>query len=403
MMKKSSHILVALTVTLLSVSAFAQSGYDFDKAIGKRVNTISTAASFLMIAPDARGGALGDMGVATSPDVNSQHWNPAKYPFINGDYGFSVSYSPWLRKLVDDMNVAYVAGYYKLNNISAVSASLRYFSLGDITFTDENGQDMGTFNPNELAIDAAYSRKLSDVLSLSVAARYIRSDLTSGQYIGGQASKAGQSVAGDIALFYNKPLKISAFHASNLALGVNISNLGSKISYTDDNSVRDFIPSNMRLGAAFTMDFDEYNALTVGCEFNKLLVPTTPITYTDTTTGETVIYKGKDPNVSVATGIFQSFSDAPDGFSEELKEITWAASLEYWYAKQFAVRAGYFCENELKGDRKFFTVGAGVRYNVFLLDVSYLFATTQTNPLEHTLRFSLTFNFGGTSKVVPSL
>lgn len=359
-----------------------------------RVNTITTAVPFLMIAPDARSGAMGDAGVASTPDAASMHWNPSKYAFIESDYGFSMSYSPWLRKLVNDINLAYVTGYYRLDERQTIAASLLYFSLGYITFTDKEGNSLGDYKPSEFAFDAAYTLKLSDNLSGGIAARYINSNLTQGQDVGGASSSAGQSIAADVSAYYNKELTVSG-QESKIAAGINISNIGNKISYTEIEDDKDFIPTNLRLGTAYTMQLDEYNELTALFDFNKLLVPTPPVYYPDSVNseGDPVILSGKDPNVSVVTGMFSSFGDAPDGFKEEMRELTYSVGIEYWYDKQFALRAGYFNEHELKGNRKYFTLGAGLKYNVFGLDFAYLIPTEQQNPLENTLRFSLVFDF----------
>ena len=368
--------------------------------LGGNINTITTAVSFLMIAPDARSGAMGDAGVASSPDASSQHWNAAKYPYAKNQLGFQVSYSPWLRALVNDINLAYLSGYYKFNDLSAISASLEYFSLGNITFTDQNGQSQGDYKPNEFAIDLGYSRKLTDNFSAAVSLRYIYSNLTLGQYVGGQASHAGQSVAADIGLYWQKELKIKGLEKSLLSLGLNISNIGNKINYTETTR-RDNIPTNLRFGPNFTMDLDKYNSLSLMVDLNKLLVPTPPIYKQDANglpakdpQGNPIIESGMSNDVSVVSGIFQSFYDAPGGSSEEFREITYSLGLEYWYDKQFAIRAGYFNEDKTKGNRKFFTLGAGLRYNVFGLDFAYLIPTEQRNPLENTLRFTLVFDFG---------
>lgn len=361
--------------------------------LDNRLNTITTAVPFLMIAPDARGGGMGDAGVSTSADANSMHWNPAKYAFIEKDFGAAVSYSPWLRGLVNDINLAYLGLYKRINERQVLAASLLYFSLGNINFTNEVGQDIGSYKPNEFAVDACYAYKFTETFSGSVALRYIYSNLTGGIFVAGVRSKAGQSVAADVAIMYNKPLEIAKM-PSNIGFGLNISNIGSKISYTD-NLERDFIPINLRLGPSFMMYFDKNNSLAFAFELNKLLVPTPPL-YSDTKDSITGVYpivKGKDPNVSVVSGMLQSFYDAPGGFNEELKEINVSLGLEYWYAKQFAVRAGYFYEAPTKGNRKYVTLGAGLRYSIFGLDFAYLIPVEQRNPLENTLRFTLLFDF----------
>ena len=388
-------IIGIISVSLLMLNAFAQDP-SYDELTGG-LNTITTAVPFLLIAPDSKAGAMGDVGVATTPDANSLHWNPAKYAFVDDDMGFAVSYVPWLRALVPDINLSYLAGYKKLNDNEAIAMELRYFSLGNITFTDVNGETIGQFNPNELALGTAYSRKLSDNFSLAIAGRYIYSNLTGGQSAGGIPTVAGQSIAADVAGYYTKPIRIGG-NDLDLAIGGNISNIGNKISYTE-TAVRDFIPINLRLGTALGTDFDDYNKMSFAFDINKLLVPTPPI-YKAGSTGEDpddILY-GKDPNVSVVSGIFQSFGDAPGGFSEEMREINYSVGTEYWYADQFAIRAGYFFEHDTKGGRKFFTFGSGVKYNVFALDFSYLInasrAITGTNPLANTMRFTLVFDFG---------
>jgi hypothetical protein len=361
--------------------------------LSNRLNTITTAVPFLMIAPDARGGGMGDVGVSTSADANSMHWNPAKYAFVEKDFGASVSYSPWLRGLVNDINLAYLGLYKRINERQVLAASLLYFSLGNINFTNDVGQDIGSYKPNEFAVDACYAYKFTDNFSGSVALWYIYSNLTGGIFVAGVRSKAGQSVAADVSVMYNKPLEVAKLPA-NFGLGLNISNIGSKISYTD-NLERDFIPINLRLGPSFMMYFDKNNSLAFAIDLNKLLVPTPPL-YADTlnpNTGKPAILKGKDPNVSVVSGMLQSFYDAPGGFNEELKEINICFGVEYWYAKQFSIRAGYFYEAPTKGNRKYVTLGAGLRYSIFGLDFAYLIPVEQRNPLENTLRFTLLFDF----------
>ena len=354
------------------------------------LNTITTAVPFLLIAPDSRSGAMGDVGVATSPDANSMHWNPAKLAFTSEDIGASISYVPWLRALVPDINLSYITGYKKLDDNQAVGLEMRYFSLGDITFTDGTGATIGQYKPHEFALGGSYARKLSDQFSLAISARYIYSNLTGGQSAGGIETVAGQSIASDLAGFYTKPVRMGG-QDMDLAVGLNISNIGSKVSYTE-TSIRDFIPINMRLGTALGADIDDYNKISLAIDMNKLLVPTPPIT----DNGE--IVSGKDSDVGVVSGIFQSFGDAPGGYKEEFREINYSVGSEYWYNDQFAIRAGYFFEHDTKGGRKFFTFGSGVKYSAFILDFSYLVnASTDagaTNPLANTMRFSMTWNFG---------
>jgi long-subunit fatty acid transport protein len=365
-----------------------------------QINTITTAVPFVMISPDARAGGMGDQGAASAADVSSIHWNPAKLAFADKPVSFGVSYTPWLRALVNDMFIAYLSGYKKMKNDQAIGASLRYFSLGNITFTDVNGNTIRDFKPNEFAFDLAYSRKLSDYFSGGIALRYIHSNLTGGTQVEGQDSKAGNTVAADVSVFFQKEVEIGNKDAI-LTSGANISNIGAKISYTE-SGVKNFIPTNLRLGTGLNFLLNDYNQLGFMLDFNKLLVPTPPVYTQDTAnSADNLILYGEDPNVSVAQGMFQSFSDAPNGFKEELQEVNIAFGLEYWYDKQFAFRGGYFYENKLKGNRKYFTLGAGLRYNVFGIDLAYLIPTDQRNPLENTLHFTLTFDFdsgGGNSK-----
>ena len=365
------------------------------------LNTITTAVPFLLISPDSRSGAMGDVGVATTPDASSMHWNPAKLSFTKDDIGISVSIVPWLRELVPDINLQYIGGYYRLNNNEAIGYELRYFSLGDITFTDINGGTIGQYKPNEFAIGSAYSRKLSRNFSIAISGRYIYSNLTGGQSAGSTETIAGQSIAADVSTFYTKPIFI-ANKKSDLSIGMNISNIGNKISYTE-TTIRDFIPINLRLGTDITTEMDDYNKMSFAFDLNKLLVPTPP--YSD---GE-IILLGESPDVSVVSGMFQSFWDAPGSLDssgnfisgsklkEELREINLSAGFEYWYANQFALRVGYFHEHDTKGGRKYLTFGSGVKYNVFAIDFSYLISTNNiggTNPLANTMRFTLVFDLG---------
>lgn len=386
--KKS--VSVVLLIVLTGASTFAQ---DKTNLLGQ-LNTITTAVPFLMISPDARAGGMGDAGVASSADASSIHWNPSKLAFAEKNMGFGISYTPWLRQLVNDINLSYVSGYKKFANDQTIAGSLRYFSLGSIQFTDATGADIGTFNPNEFAFDVAYARKLSDNFSGGIALRYIHSNLTGGTSLpGGESTKAGNSVAADISTYYQKDIEVSKKDAV-LGLGLAITNIGAKISYTETGD-KDFIPINLRLGGSLKLKLNDYNDLGFVLDINKLLVPTPPI-YSDeidVLTGDQKILFGKSSDVGVPTGIFQSFSDAPGGFSEEIKEFNIAGGLEYWYDKQFAFRGGYFFESALKGNRKYFTLGAGLRYSVFGLDFAYLIPSEQRNPLENTLRFTLTFNF----------
>ena len=401
-LKLKKAYLLAIVLLLLAKSSFAQLSTFKDSLLGQ-INTITTAVPFLQIAPDSRAGGMGDYGVATTPDPNSIHWNASKLAFIEKSGGFSISYTPWLHALVNDINLAYISGYKKLKGDQTIAGSLLYFSLGNIDFTNEVGDKYASFNPNEWAFDIAYARKLSEKFSGGIALRYIYSNLTGGVTIsnGTINTHAGTSVAADLSGYYRTDLNISDKKAI-LALGLNISNIGSKISYSDTKT-KDFIPTNFRLGSNLKVDLDQYNSIAFGADFNKLLVPTTPVYAKDGSgnfiidaNGNKEIAAGKDPsNVSVASALFSSWSDAPAGFREEIKEFTYSIGMEYWYDKQFAMRTGYFHEASTKGNRKFFTIGAGIRYNVFGFDFAYLIPTTQHNPLENTLRFTLLFDFDG--------
>jgi hypothetical protein len=344
--------------------------------------TITTAVPFLLIGPDARSGGMGDVGAATTPDPHSIYWNASKLAFVENSFGLTGSYVPWLSGLVDDIGLGYVSGYGKIGELQTVSASLRYFSLGSITFRNQEGVDQGTYKPNEFAIDIAYARKLSETFSAAVTGKFIYSNLTLGQVEG---TRAGTSVAADISIYYNKPLKFSGNRNGFWALGVAVQNIGNKISYTSSTN-KDFIPTNLKIGTSFGVDLDEYNFISINLDFNKLLVPTPPVLDSN----DNPIPPYKDNDVSVIQGMFQSFYDAP--FEEEMQEIVISGGVEYWYDKQFALRGGYFYENPKKGNRQFFTLGAGLKYNVFGLDFSYLIATNPNNPLKNTLRFTLTYD-----------
>jgi hypothetical protein len=360
-----------------------------------------------MIAPDSRSGALGDAGVALSPDANLTHWNPAKLAFVEEDLELSLSYSPWLRQLVTDMSLAYLSGYKKLSKTQGVGGSLRFFTLGSITFTDEGGQVIRDFRPNEFSLDVSFGQKFSEKFSGGIAARYVNSNLTGGTNVQGADSRPGRSVAVDVSMFYTNPkLKIGG-KKTTFNWGLNISNIGAKMRYTNTDQ-RDFIPTNLKTGVALTLDLDEYNQLTFTTDLNKLLVPTPPV-YADG--DRTEILSGMDPNVGVASGILQSFYDAPGEldpqtnepiagsvFREELREINISGGFEYLYDKQFAVRTGYFYEHLTKGNRQFITLGAGLRYQVVTIDMSYLISTTQQNPLANTLRFTLRLAMGKTKR-----
>ena len=401
-LKLKKAYLFAIILFLESQITFAQVSTFKDSLLGQ-INTITTAVPFLQIAPDSRAGGMGDYGVATSPDANSVHWNAAKLAFIEKSAGFSISYTPWLHALVNDISLAYISGYKKLKGDQTIAGSLLYFSLGNIDFTNEGGDKYASFNPNEWGLDIAYSRKLGEQFSGGVAFRYIYSNLTGGVAIsnGTINTHPGTSIAADLSGYYRTDLDISN-KKSLLALGLNISNIGSKVSYTDTKN-KDFIPTNFRLGSNLLIDLDQYNSISFGVDFNKLLVPTPPVYEKDSVgnfvtdaDGNKVVAAGEDPtNISPAQALFSSWSDAPAGFKEELKEFTYSIGMEYWYDKQFALRTGYFHEASTKGNRQFFTVGAGIKYNVFGFDFAYLIPTTQRNPLENTIRFTLLFDFDG--------
>lgn len=368
---------------------------------------ITTAVPFLLIATDARAGAMGDAGVATSPDANATHWNIAKLAFIKNDMGFSLSYTPWLSKIVNDMSLSYLSGYYKINKEQTVGLSLSYFNLGNIQFTDVEGNPLQNFTPKEFSISGSYSRLLSENMSIGVTLKYIHSNLT-GDFVGSSVnvddSHPGHSIAADIGWYWHKDIG----QKSNLALGATIVDIGNKLTYTDDNQ-KEFIPTTLRFGGAYKLGLDPYNSLTFAMDFNKLMVPTPPVYVVDEN-GQVIydqneqpqIARGKDPNRALLSGMFGSFTDAPDGASEEFKEIMLSFGLEYWYRDLFALRGGYFWEDYEKGDRKYFTMGLGLRYNVFGIDFAYLVPTTREHPLAETLRFTLHFNFNE-SKVQESI
>jgi len=364
-----------------------------------RYNPISTAVPFLTITPDSRHGAMGDVGVATSPDANSQYLNPSKYAFTEGKFGFSLSYTPWLRELVNDINLAYLAGYYRIDDEQVIGSSLRYFSMGDITLTGLDQTNMGTVSPSEFAFDVSYSRKLSERLSGGVALRYIRSDLSGGMAgsgAGAETYTAGNAWATDFSFYYFNQWGGTG-SSKSIAAGINFSNIGSKISY-DQGSNKDFIPANMRLGTTFTTEFDDFNSLSISLDVNKLLVPTPSTRYTVNPDGGVIVLPDNNSNKSVISSIFGSFSDAPGGFKEELQEFSISTGVEYWYNKQFALRTGYFNEAQNKGNRKFFTAGVGVKMNVAAIDFSYVIPVQRNNPLANTIRFTLLFDVDSFSR-----
>ena len=374
-------------LAVASAGAFAQDKLDM-------FNPVNTSVTSQMIAPDARAAGMGDVGVATDPDGNSQYWNPAKYPFCISRAGVSLNYTPWLRQLVSDMDLAYLSGYYRIGDYSAVSASLRYFSLGEVmtNYDSTTGESNGmTINPYEMSFDVAYSLMLSEKFSLAAAVRWIYSDLT---YDYTDDTSPGSAFAADIACYYNDYINIGA-RECQLGIGLNISNIGSKITFGgDDNS--EFIPTNMRLGLALMVPIDEFNRFTIAADANKLLVPTYPKQEEGESTEDYQQRVQKEYyDVSSISGIFKSFGDAPGGFKEELQEINWSVGAEYVYNDKFTLRAGYHHESENKGNRKYFTVGAGFRMSAFSLDCGYVIATAKSNPLDQTLRFTLGFDMDG--------
>lgn len=384
--------LLLAPVSLLTIGTNAQD-------VKNQLNPVYHGANSLAIAPDARAGGLGDVGAATDPDVNSQYWNPAKYPFCISRGGISLNYTPWLRQITSDIDLANITGYYRLGEYDALSASLRYFSLGEVEV------DADIIKPYEMAVDVAYSRMLSETFSAAVGLRFIYSDLG---YKLDDSVTPGSAFAADIAMYHNGYVNIGQ-HESQLGWGLNINNIGSKVSF-DDGNTSEFIPTNLRLGTSLLIPIDEYNTLTIAADANKLLVPTRPTMeqYIEETGADEQDYSGYTSwlmdqgyyNVSPITGIFKSFSDAPGGFKEELQEIQWSVGLEYAYNNQFFVRAGYHYEHPNKGNRKYYTIGAGFKMNVFSLDAGYIISASQTNPLDQTLRFSLAFDLDGIGDIL---
>jgi len=387
---KRLYLLVVLSL-ITGMALHAQEDDDYQTTGAELTNNVlDYSVPFLTIAPDSRAGAMGDAGVATSPDDNSLHWNPAKYAFIEHDMSVAVSYTPWLRNLVSDIDLGYLSGHYRLDKQQVISGSLLYFSLGEIIFRDYNNNYAGQHTPNEFSIDAGYSRKFGDHFSGGVAFRYIRSDLTGGTFTGGTETTPGNAVAADVSMFYQqKGLEINDTEF-DLRFGMNIRNIGSKISYTNER--KNFIPTNLKIGTSVDFKLDEYNSLMVTADVNKLLVPTPPVRVDDS------IVAGMDPDVSVPQGIVQSFYDAPGGLEEELHELKYSIGTEYWYQDAFAVRAGYFHEHQTKGNRKYFTVGVGLKLNVFRADFAYLIPRFQNNPLANTMRFTIALDFEALKK-----
>ena len=384
-MNNTLRIYLSMAFLFVVAASYAQDKEDM-------FNPVNTSVTSQTFAPDARSAGMGDVGAATDPDVVSQYWNPAKYPFTISRAGVALNYTPWLRQLVSDMDLAYLAGYYRIGDYSAVSGSIRYFSLGEVfTSSSMDGSNDMTINPYEMSVDVAYSLMLSEKFSLGAAVRFIHSDLT---YDYTEDTSPGSAFAADVSCYYQDYVNIGA-RECQLGLGLNISNIGSKISFGgDDNS--EFIPTNMRLGASLMVPVDEYNRFTIAADANKLLVPT----YPKQNDGESIEdYQERVQrdyyDVSSISGIFKSFGDAPNGFKEELQEIQWSVGAEYIYHDQFSIRAGYHHESENKGNRKYFTVGGGFRMSVFSLDAGYVIATAKSNPLDQTLRFTLSFDMDG--------
>ena len=396
-MAKRNGITMFLTVFILTtLPGFAQnsviiSGQDPNRRV------ITTAVPFLNFAPDSRHSGMGDVGVATTPDANSAHWNSGKLAFVDQKMGFSLSYSPWLGKLVNDMSLSYLTGFFRIDENSAFGFDLRYFNMGDIQLTDGRGNELGEFNPRDIAIGGTYSRKLSQNLGLGISSRFIYSNLSGNiSSVGGNESRPGIGVGVDVGLYYQKQIFAGSKDGS-FSWGVNLSNIGPKITYNSAEDL-DYIPTNFRLGTAYSVNLDPQNSITFALDFNKLLVPTPPIYLTNEdgtlatdANGNLIIEAGKDPNRSLISGMFGSFTDAPDGFSEELQEVMISIGIEYSYSEKFALRTGYFYENPNKGGRRYFTVGLGFDLNKLGVDFSYLVPQTQNHPLAETLRFSLLY------------
>lgn len=393
--------------SLKSIPVFSQSSSSILSGQDTSRRPIITAVPFLLISPDSRSAAMGETGVATSPDINSVHWNNAKLSFLEKDYGFSVSYVPWLGNIVDDMSISYLSGFYKLDDIQSFGLNLKYFDLGEIQLTDNQGLSLGIENPKELSTSITYSRRLTENIGIGSSFRYIWSNL-SGSISGYSDAKSGSSFAVDIGFYYKNDITING-KESTISFGSHISNIGGKITYGSISNL-DFIPVNFRFGSSLKTYFDQYNSITFALDFNKLLVPSPPIYeideqgdyVIDPITNKPKIFKGKDPNRSVLSGIFSSFSDAPNGFREELNEITISSGLEYLYKDLLALRFGYFHENNDKGARKFITMGAGLIYNNFTVDFSYISTVEQNHPLAETMRFSVAFLFNKTAEEISS-
>ncbi|PJJ83762.1 type IX secretion system outer membrane channel protein PorV [Mucilaginibacter auburnensis] len=377
-------------LAILFVLAVAPSGVKAQtNTDGSGYGAIPTAVPFLNISPDSRSGAMGDAGVAISSDVNANFWNPSKLAFIDNDFGVSASYSPWLRGLVPDVSLSYLSFGHKLDDRNVIGASVRYFNLGDIQLVDQNQLNQGVYRPNEYSIDASLARKFGNNLSLGLTMRFIHSDLSNASFATGttQGIKPANAFAADISMFYKKPME--QFGTDGIfAFGANISNIGTKVKYSEGGPSY-FLPTNLKLGAADTWNIDDYNQITLTVDFNKLLVPTPPLRDANGN-----IISGRNPDVSVPSGIFGSFTDAPGGFKEEIREVSIASGLEYWYNQQFALRGGYFYENPSKGGRQYATLGLGLKYDIYRFDFSYLAASQKNSPLANTLRVSIGVSFG---------
>jgi hypothetical protein len=380
---KASYILIILSLPLVSAAQTSTNGSNNSRSI-------PTAVPFLNISPDSRSGAMGEAGVALSPDVNANYWNPSKLAFLDSaSNSVSASYSPWLRHLVPDVSLSYLSFAHKLDDRNTIGASLRYFNLGSIQLVDANQVDQGTYRPSEFSIDASFARKFGNNFSLGLTLRYIHSNLSNQSFASGasQDTKPGNAVAADVSMYHTSSVQQFGKDAT-FSYGVNISNIGTKVSYSDVGPSY-FLPTNLKIGAANTLNIDDFNQLTLTFDINKLLVPTPPIRDVNGN-----IIQGHDDNVSVPAGIFGSFADAPGGFSEEIKEISFSPGIEYVYDQQFALRGGYFYENAAKGGRQYLTLGVGLKYDVYKFDFSYLAASQQSSPLANTLRFTLSVNFG---------
>jgi long-subunit fatty acid transport protein len=380
---KACYILIILLLPLVSAAQTSTNGSNNSRSI-------PTAVPFLNISPDSRSGAMGEAGVALSPDVNANYWNPSKLAFLDSaSNSISASYSPWLRHLVPDVSLSYLSFAHKLDDRNTIGASLRYFNLGSIQLVDANQVDQGTYRPSEFSIDASFARKFGNNFSLGLTLRYIHSNLSNQSFASGasQDTKPGNAVAADVSMYHTSSVQQFGKDAT-FSYGVNISNIGTKVSYSDVGPSY-FLPTNLKIGVANTLNIDDFNQLTLTFDINKLLVPTPPIRDANGN-----IIQGHDDNVSVPAGIFGSFADAPGGFSEEIKEISFSPGIEYVYDQQFALRGGYFYENAAKGGRQYLTLGVGLKYDVYRFDFSYLAASQQSSPLANTLRFSLLVNFG---------